>query len=154
MAETRYVGNDGSFTGFGTGGVGAATGDVHNFICTAWTMTASRVVSDVTGYGDTARGKRGGIAEYTGSASGYMSGDAANTAPNFGGNSEAGRAGTNFLTAQSNVSYILTAATGCTLNGDCVILGVSVSSTKTGDATISFDFACDGAPLEVWDESA
>jgi len=148
MAEVRYVGNDGSFTGFGS--------NAHDFICTAWSLTASRVVSDVTGYGDTARGKRGGIPEYTGSASGYMSGGAANTAPNIGASDTAGRSGTNLLTAQSNVSYslVVSSADGDSkLEGDCVISNVSISSTKTGDATISFDFACDGAPKETWDES-
>jgi hypothetical protein len=144
MPETRIVGNDGTFTGFGSNN--------YNLVCNAWSMTASRVVSDVTGYGDTARGKRGGIAEYTGSASGFMSRDAALTAPNIGA-AEAGRTGANYLTAASGVSYTLTAATGCTFSGDCVISNVSIASSKTGDATISFDFACDGAPLETWDAS-
>jgi hypothetical protein len=106
MPVTRAVGNDGNFAGFGD----AAE---HNFVCNAWSLTASRVVSDVTGYGDTARGKRGGIAEYTGSASGYMKFDDANSDPNIGAET-AGRTGTNLLTAQSNVSYTLTAAAGCT----------------------------------------
>ena len=130
----RIVGNEGSVT-FGT----------HNITANAWSMSISRVVSDVTAYADTATNVRGGIPTYTGSVSGFMSYDVSTSSPELDY--------TNFESGDE-VSIVLTAATGCTYTGNGVVSGVSVSSTKTGDATISFDFTFNGAPTEAWDEVA
>ena len=130
----RIVGNEGSVT-FGT----------HNITANAWSMSISRVVNDVTGFGDTSTQVRGGIPTYSGSVSGFMSFDVASSSPELDA--------TNFDSGDE-VSIVLTAATGCTYTGNGVISGVSVGSSKTGDATISFDFTFNGAPTEAWDETA
>lgn len=125
----RIVGNDGNFSI-----------DTHSFQTTAWTLNVNRVVSDVTAYGDSARSKRGGIPEYTGSASGYMEDDTSDPAITA----------TNLAATSGEVTAVLTAATGNTFTGEVVISGVSVASNKTGDATISFDFAFNGDVTVAW----
>lgn len=125
----RIVGNDGNFSLAG-----------HGIVATSWSMTVSRVVSDVTAYGDSARAKRGGIPEYTGSASGYMEDDTNDPAITAAELAATG----------GEVACVLTAASGNTFGGNVVISGVSISSAKTGDATISFDFAFNGDVTETW----
>jgi len=140
---TRIVGNEGSVT-FGAAGTGAV---LHNITANAWSMSISRVMSDVSAFGDAAGEAIGGVPTYTGSVSGFMD------------SLTAGEPFTNaddFATAD-RVYMTLTAATGCTYvtvaDQGAIISGVSISSTKTGDATISFDFTFDGAPTESWDET-
>ena len=129
----RIVGNEGSVT-FGT----------HNITANAWTMSISRVVNDVTAFTDTSTNVRGGIPTYTGSVAGFMSFDVASSSPELDA--------TNFESGDE-VSIVLTAATGCTYTGNSVVSGVSMSTSKTGDATLSFDFTFNGAPTEAWDET-
>tara|TARA_R100000995_G_scaffold81002_1_gene53407 strand:- start:1256 stop:1645 length:390 start_codon:yes stop_codon:yes gene_type:complete len=126
----RIVGNEGNVT-FGT----------HNITSNAWSMTISRVVNDVTAYGDKSTNVRGGVPTYTGSISGFMSDSAA---PNIG------NASTDYFETGDTVTVTLTAQTGNTFSGTAVISGVSVSSSKTGDATISFDFTFTGDVTETW----
>jgi hypothetical protein len=120
---------------------------LHNITANSWSMTVSRVMSDVSAFGDTAGEAIGGVPTYTGSVSGFM---------------ESTTAGEPFLNADDfasadRVYMTLRAATDCTYTTatgqGAVISGVSISSTKTGDTTISFDFTFDGAPVEAWDES-
>ena len=124
----RIVGNDGN-----------VTFAAHGITASSWTMTISRVVSDVTGFDDTARSKLGGIAEITGSLSGFLDGD---TDPDFTGavlnNNYAGSAIT------------LTAASGRSWAGTAIVSNISVSTTKTGDCTVSLDFAFTGDVTETW----
>ena len=148
MPVTRITGYDGNFTGFAISSSDATL--AHNLVCNAWSMTIGRVISDVTGYGDTARRKLGGIPEYTGSASGFMKFDAADTSPALSPANINDPVGDG---SQRNVYATLQAATGCTYAGDCVLSNIALSSTKTGDATISFDFAFDGAPTQTWDSA-
>jgi hypothetical protein len=142
MALTRIVGNEGSVT-FGAAGTGAV---LHNITANSWSMTVSRVMSDVSAFDDTAGESIGGVPTYTGSVSGFMD------------SLTAGEPFTNaddFATVD-RVYMTLTAASGCTYvtvaDQGAIISGVSISSTKTGDATISFDFTFDGVPTENWSE--
>ena len=140
---TRIVGNEGSVS-FGDAGTGAV---LHNITANAWSMSVSRVMSDVSAFGDNAGEAVGGVPTYTGSVSGFME------------STSAGEPFTNAddFASADKVYMVLTAATGCTYTTTsgqgAVISGVSISSSKTGDATISFDFTFDGAPVEAWDET-
>ena len=129
----RIVGNEGTVS-LGT----------HAITANAWSMSISRVVSDVTAFGDASSNFRGGVPTYTGSISGFMSKDAGSTAPSL----ESG----NFQTGDT-CAIVLTVATGCTYTGTGVISGVSIGTSKTGEATISFDFSFTGDVTEAWDES-
>lgn len=132
MAETRIIGNDGSVT-FLSG---------HNVEANSWSLTINAVVSDTTAYGDTFRTFRGGVKQWSGSVSGFMSFDATSTAPSvddFSG---------------TPAAITLTAATGCTYGGSVIISNVVINTTKTGDATISFDLQGSGTLTETWDETA
>lgn len=130
----RIVGNQGTVS-LGT----------HNLSANAWSMTVSRVVSDVTSFGDNSSSFVGGIPTYSGSIAGFMEFDASSTAPALG-----------YANFQSDdtVAIVLTCATGCTYTGTGVISGVSISTSKTGDATISFDFSFTGDVVEAWDETS
>tara|TARA_R100000655_G_scaffold25910_1_gene53456 strand:- start:1864 stop:2259 length:396 start_codon:yes stop_codon:yes gene_type:complete len=129
----RIVGNEGNVS------LGS-----HGITANAWSMSVSRVVSDVTAFGDNSSSFVGGIPTYTGSISGYMSKDAAATAPALEHTS---------FNSDDTCAIVLTAASGCTYTGTGVISGVSISTTKTGDATISFDFSFTGDVSEAWDQS-
>ena len=123
----RIVGNEGSVT--------VAT---YGITANAWSMSVSRVVSDVTAFGDASTKVRGGIPTYTGSVSGFMADD---SSPNL--------AETYFETGDQAVITLI-AQSGNQWSGSAVISGVSVSSSKTGDATISLDFTYDGGVSESW----
>tara|TARA_R110000824_G_scaffold44165_2_gene128649 strand:+ start:551 stop:862 length:312 start_codon:yes stop_codon:yes gene_type:complete len=102
-------------------------------------MSISRVVSDVTAFSDVTTVVKGGIPTYTGSVSGFMADD---SDPNIGSGE--------FPIAGSEVAITLLAQTGNSYAGTAVVSGVSVSSSKTGDATISFDFTFTGVVTEAW----
>jgi len=145
---TRIVGNEGvvAFGEADSGGSGTGA-TLHNITANAWSMSVSRVMSDVSAFGDPAANVLGGVPTYTGSVSGFMD------------NTSGGEPFTNAddLASADRVYMTLTAATGCTYvtvaDQGAIISGVSISSTKTGDTTISFDFTFDGAPTESWDET-
>lgn len=138
----RIIGNDGSVTFFDSGG-GTPR---HNAILNAFSLTVAQVVSDVTGFGDTWRQKRGGVKDSRGSASGFMSFDAADTAPGLD----------DPVDDPTNAEAVvrLTIATGCYWEGNAIISDVTVNSSKTGDATISFNFEFSDTITETWDEVA
>tara|TARA_R110000824_G_scaffold13220_1_gene57527 strand:+ start:11448 stop:11828 length:381 start_codon:yes stop_codon:yes gene_type:complete len=123
----RIIGNEGSITV-----------DTFNITANAWSMSISRVVNDVTAFTDSTTSHRGGIPTYTGSVSGFMD-DA--SAPSI---TEA-----NFATG-TEVTLTLLAQSGNSWSGEAVVSGVSISSSKTGDATISFDFTYNGTVTEAW----
>ena len=124
----RIVGNEGTVS-MGT----------HNMDANAWSLSISRVVSDVTAFGDSSSSFRGGIPTYTGSISGFMN----------DGNDPA-ILPASFETGDT-VAITLTAQDGNTITcAQAVISGVSISTSKTGDATISFDFSFSGAVTGSW----
>ena len=115
----RIIGNEGSVT--------IASLD-YGITANAWSMTISRVVSDVTAYGDTATNVRGGIPTYTGSVSGFMD-DTEDPLLDAGS-----------LETGDTCTLTLTAATNRDWEGTAIMSGVS----------ISFDFAFVGAPTQIW----
>ena len=122
------------------GNTGLATMDTHTIVANTWSMSVSRVVSDVTGFADSSSAFIGGIPTYTGSVAGFMK-TGASDAPDLDVAS--------FATG-TEVTVVLTADTGCTYTGEAVVSGASISTSKTGDATISFDFSFTGAVTEAW----
>ncbi len=142
MALTPIVGNDGAFTGIGAS-------NEHNGRLNAWTLTVPRVVSPVTEFADVATRHRGGVATYTGTASGGMSFDAANTGPNIG---DLDSGGADPFTPGGDTT-VLTVAPVCTFTGPAIISNSAISVDKNGESTLSWDFTFDGAPAEVWDET-
>jgi hypothetical protein len=123
----RIIGNEGS-----------VTCSAHNITANAWSMSLSRVVSDVTAFGDASSEFRGGVPTYTGSLSGFLS-DSAD--PNIGSGE--------FPTG-AEASIVLIAQSGNQWAGTGIISGASVSSSKTGDTTISLDFSFTGTVTETW----
>ena len=124
----RIVGNEGTVS-MGT----------HNLDANAWSLTISRVTNDVTAFGDASATVRGGVPSYAGSISGFMndSNDPSILPASF----ETG----------DTVAITLTAQTGNTITcGQAIISGVSISTSKTGDATISFDFMFSGTVTGAW----
>lgn len=136
MAISYLTGND--------GGITFPNDNQANFM--TWNATFSRNVSDVTGYGDTGRRRRLGIWDVSGSAGGTLKKDDTNTAPGVGDVAIDGAAITLFSK---------TAATACSHTLTAVITDIAITSTKTGDAAISFNFAIANGtiPTESWDES-
>ena len=149
---TRIVGNQGTVD-FGTAGGGVSV-TRHNITASSWSMTISRVVTDVTPKSGATASEfyASGCATYSGSVTGFMDNTSA-------GEPFIDPANFNPYDLTSKRVYMtLTTATGCTYETEASssgaqISGVSVSSSKTGDAMISFDFTFDGAPTESWDES-
>lgn len=134
------TGNDGSIT----------FPNAHGAQFNTWNATFSRNVSDITGYGDTGRRRQLGIWDVSGSAGGFLEFDAANTSPGVASMDEDGAsitliARTAGTTGIGACSYAMTA----------VISEIAITSTKTGDAAVSFNFSiANGAiPTETWDES-
>lgn len=124
---SRIVGNEGNVS-IGT----------HNIVANAWSMSISRPLNDVTGFADDTAQVRGGVPTYSGSISGFMDDSSAPTLSKG-----------SFNTGDV-VAVALIAQSGNQWSGDAVVSGVSVSSSKTGDATISFDFTFTGDVTEAW----
>jgi len=124
---SRIVGNEGSVTCSG-----------HSITANAWSMSMSRVVSDVTAFGDATSAFIGGLPTYTGSLSGFMD---SGSSPNLGSGE--------FLTG-TEVTITLIAQTGNQYAGTGVVSGASMSTTKTGEATVSIDFSFTGTVTETW----
>ena len=114
-----------------SGNTGNISGGVAGVINT-WSATISRAVSDVTGFGLTGRNRILGVYDMTGSAGGIMDD---NTNFDNGSNEIAAQ------TATTGASITLTAKTGCTIAANVVVDSVSLGSSKTGDATVSFNFS-------------
>jgi hypothetical protein len=136
------TGNDGSIT----------FPNAHGAQFNTWNATFARNVSDITGYGDTGRRRQLGIWDVSGSAGGFLEFDAANTSPGVADMAEDGaavvliaRAANTNIAGQGACSYSLTA----------VISDIAITSTKTGDAAVSFNFSIANGtiPTETWDET-
>ena len=113
-----------------SGNTGSVTGGVSAVLNT-WSATISRAVSDVTGFGNTGRHRILGVYDMTGSAGGIMDNAAAFVS-------------TNEPAAMTNItgaSLTLTAESGNTIAANVVVDSISLGSSKTGDATLSFNFS-------------
>lgn len=118
-----------------------------------WNGTFSRQVSDITGFGDSGRRRRLGVWDASGSAGGFMLVDAASSKPGI--NTTSWQTDGNAIYLHARGSGAATAATNCTMSLTAIISEVALSSTKTGDAAISFNWQLAGGsiPTETWDES-
>lgn len=114
------------------GNTGSISGNGIVGTLNTWSATISRAVSDVTGFANVGRNRLLGVYDMTGSAGGVLDDTSA------------------FVS--SNVLAAHTAATGAdiTLQADgtnnqivarCVVSDVSLSVTKAGDSTVTFNFA-------------
>ncbi len=117
------------------GSTGSASIGTHGITANAWSMSVSRVINDVTAFDDASTAVRGGIATFTGSLSGFMDDGSAPVASTL---------------AVDGVAVTLIADSGNQWSGTAVISNVSVGTSMTGDATISFDFTFSGAVTEAW----
>jgi hypothetical protein len=133
MALTYLTGNDGSIS----------LPSAHGAQLQTWNATWSRQASDVTGYGDTGRRRRLGIWDITGSAGGTLIADSANAGP-----------GVDHANIDGAAITLQAYGTACQYVVTAVMSQVAIGITKTGDATISFDFQVSNGtiPTETWDE--
>ena len=113
-----------------SGNTGSVTGGVVGVLNT-WSATVSRAVSDVTGFGNSGRHRILGVYDMTGSAGGIMDDSAS-----FVSTNEIAA-----MTATTGASITLTAQSGNTIGANVVVDSVSLGSSKTGDATLSFNFS-------------
>ena len=113
----------------GNSGNISGTGYVANL--NTWSATISRAVSDVTSFDGAGRKRILGVYDMTGSAGGIMD----NGASFIGTNELAAQ------TATTGATITLTAESGNTIAANCVTESVALASTKTGDATITFNFS-------------
>ena len=113
-----------------SGNTGAVTGGVSAILNT-WSATISRAVSEVTSFDNAGRNRLLGVYDMTGSAGGIMSNA---SAFNSSGQPAA-------LTNITGASLTLQARTGNTIGANVVISSIALGSSKTGDATLSFDFS-------------
>jgi hypothetical protein len=99
-----------------------------------WSCTISRAVADVTGFNNSGRNRLLGVYDLTGSAGGVL-------------DSTSGFVSSNFLaahTAASGAAITMTADSDVaanTIQATCVVSDVTMSVTKTGDSTVTFDFS-------------
>ena len=114
-----------------SGNTGNISGGVVGVLNT-WSATISRAMSDVTGFGNSGRHRILGVYDRTGSAGGILDD---NTNFDNGANEIAA------MTAVTGATLTLTAKTGCTIGANVVVDSVSLGSSKTGDATLSFNFS-------------
>ena len=113
-----------------SGNTGSFTGGVSGVLNT-WSATISRAVSDVTGFGNSGRHRILGVYDMTGSAGGIM-----DDSTSFVSTNEIAA-----QTATTGASITLTAQSGNTIGANVVVDSVSLGSSKTGDATLSFNFS-------------
>jgi hypothetical protein len=113
-----------------SGNTGSVTGGVVGVLNT-WSATISRAVSDVTGFGNSGRHRILGVYDMTGSAGGIM-----DDSTSFVSTNEIAA-----MTATTGASITLTAQSGNTIGANVVVDSVSLGSSKTGDATLSFNFS-------------
>ena len=113
-----------------SGNTGKVTGGVSAVLNT-WSATISRAVSDVTGFGNSGRHRILGVYDMTGSAGGIM-----DDSTSFVSTNEIAA-----MTATTGASITLEAQGGNTIGANVVVDSVSLGSSKTGDATLSFNFS-------------
>jgi len=96
-----------------------------------WSCTISRAVADVTGFNNSGRNRLLGVYDLTGSAGGVL-------------DNTTGFVSSHFLAAHTSASggsITLTADDGNTIQATCVVSDVTMSVTKTGDSSVTFDFS-------------
>ncbi len=133
MAAVIAVGNDGY----------ATLPSAHGMNVKTWAATVSRVSSDVTGFGNTGRGRRLGILDITGSLGGSP---IVNSPDPFGlaagiGDPAAQAGGTLSLHVMGTAtSSTATSASNAMIQFGCVFNSWAFSVDKTGESTITMNF--------------
>ena len=113
-----------------SGNTGSVTGGVVGVLNT-WSATISRAVSDVTGFGNSGRHRILGVYDMTGSAGGIR-----DDSTSFVSTNEIAA-----MTATTGASITLTAQSGNTIGANVIVDSVPLGSSKTCDATLSFNFS-------------
>jgi predicted secreted protein len=132
MAEKAIAGTSGNFS---IGG--------HKARIAAWSASFVQDVNDASGFASAGwRENLGGMKVMRGEASGYLTYDAASTAP------VATITEANDVTGQA---FTLTCVTGCTYGGTAIVSNVVVGHSISGNASVSFSFVSTGAVTETWD---
>lgn len=127
---TRAAGVDGDF--------GAVTG--HGGIIRTWNLNLPRPVSNVTGFGDTTQRNRTGIPDINGSFAGV---------PDLAASGDPGA----LTDIGLDVDLVLTVAPSCTYTIKAQLSNFTLSSDKTADAPLSWDFVGgegDSNIVEAW----
>ena len=112
-----------------------------------WSASISRATSVITGFGDTgARRLASKVVDITGSASGTPQYDvsAGSAVDGIIGNQAAG-----------TITLTWVASPACTLEFDCIMSSVALSTSMGGEAAVTFNFECadENAPVFTWEET-
>jgi hypothetical protein len=138
MATTYIIGNDGD--------VSLGTGITNKIKVRTFAATLARSESDLTGFGDSGRRRRLGMLDLTGSFTGSLEVN------------DAGTTSTAVMFNQVGTTEIVlglfdgTATNDCRIAANCIVNNYAFASDKTGDVTITANFAnADGAaPVVTW----
>lgn len=117
------------------GNLGAISGNGIVGTLNTWSATISRAVADVTGFANTGRNRMLGVYDLTGSAGGVLDTDQNLFATNQPAAMTATTGGAITLSARAT-----TALTNHII-ATCVVENMTLSVTKAGDATVTFDFS-------------
>ena len=104
-------------------------------VLNTWSATITRAVSDVTGFTNSGRNRLLGVYDLTGSAGGIMDDAAAFVSTNQPAVQTAVTGSTITLSADRNTSSLNS------IEANVVFESVALGSSKTGDATITFNFS-------------
>lgn len=138
MATTYIIGNDGD--------VSLGSGITNKIKVRTFAATLARSESDLTGFGDSGRRRRLGMLDLTGSFTGSLEVN------------DAGTTNTSVMFNQTDTTAIVlglfdgTATTDCRIAANCIVNNYAFASDKTGDVTITANFANadGGAPVVTW----
>jgi hypothetical protein len=138
MPTTYIIGNDGD--------VSLGTGITNKIKVRNFAAALARTESDLTGFGDTGRRRRLGMLDLTGSLTGSLEvNDTGTTSVAVMFN----QTGTTLITLGL---FDGTATNDCRIAANCIVNNYAFASDKTGDVTITANFAnADGAaPVVTW----
>ncbi len=138
MPTTYIIGNDGD--------VSLGTGITNKIKVRTFAATLARSESDLTGFGDSGRRRRLGMLDLTGSFTGSLEVN------------DTGTTNTAVMFNQTGTTAIVlglfdgTATNDCRIAANCIVNNYAFASDKTGDVTITANFAnADGAaPVVTW----
>lgn len=138
MPTVYIVGNDGD--------VSLGAGVTNRMKVRSYAATLARVESDVTGFGDSGRRRRLGMLDLTGSLTGSVEVN------------DTGTTNTAVMFNQTGTTAIVlglfdgTATSDARIAANCILNNYAFASDKTGDVTLTANFAnADGAaPVVTW----
>lgn len=117
-----------------SGNTGNVSGNGIVGILNTWSATISRAMSEVTGFTDAGRNRLLGVYDMSGSAGGILTRTAAFISSNELAAQTAVAGGVVTLAARSNASGTNS------IQANVVVDSVTLNSSKTGDATVTFNF--------------